>query len=160
MRITYSGWSAGATGLHQSIWQQQRWVGLIPVGEGDRGQESLVGMGKATNGISYWLYYFIHFPVNGLSSCKTSWVENAGCFSAPCKYKGRSHSIKERWNVAFYESIGNHLEENWLSDFLFLTRRSVGISKIRLQQNGLKVPVEYLCNLPVKMHQDQFCYCW
>lgn len=30
IRTTYSGWSAGATGLHQSIWQQQRWVGLIP----------------------------------------------------------------------------------------------------------------------------------
>lgn len=47
-----------------------------------------------------------------------------------------------------------------LSDFLFLTQRSVSTSKERLQQNGLKVPVEYLCNLPVKMHEDQFCYCW
>lgn len=22
------------------------------------------------------------------------------------------------------------------------------------------IPVQYLCNLPVKMHQDQLCYCW
>lgn len=83
---TYSGWSAGATGLHQSIWQQQRWVGLIPAGDGDRSQESMVEIRKTANG--------------------------------------------------------------------------VGTSKETLLQNGIRVPVQYLCNLPVKMHQDQFCYCW
>lgn len=39
----YGGWSAGAAGLHQSVWQQQRWVGLIPAGDGDRSQESIAG---------------------------------------------------------------------------------------------------------------------
>lgn len=86
IRTTYSGWSAGATGLHQSIWQQQRWVGLIPAGDGDGSQELIVGMGKAT--------------------------------------------------------------------------RSVGTSKEIVLRKRLRVPVQYLCNLPVEMHQDQFCYCW
>lgn len=40
------------------------------------------------------------------------------------------------------------------------TTNSVGTSKEILLRNGLRVPVQYLCNLPVKMHQDQFCYCW